>query len=1461
MSRFLATLCALFATCALFAQSPYLFKDINQTVGAQVRNSNPSSFYAEGDTVYFGAALGSSSTVLWKYENGTATRLANATWTPNSPSSLVPMGDGTYLFTATNSTSFYASVELWKTDGTPAGTSRVKDIYSGNAKVRLGLRVGGLMYFYATTPATSEEVWVTDGTTAGTHMVKDLNGSSAPHRPEIVGPLGDKVVLIGDGGVWLTDGTEAGTTLVKGGIGAWNGTIIGSKVYFFGKDPAFGEELWVSDGTTAGTHQVGEINPTTGASFGYNLRIEPVTNGMVFYANDGLGHAGVWFSDGTSGGTTFVSSALPWNTYYTSINGVVYFNSGTEFWRTDGTIAGTYALDAKASQFFAAFSQVFYTVTQQDGSILLRRTDGTIGGTTTAMTFPAGTNFQSPAFTGGKLYYSYTSAVYGAEPWVSADGMTGSMLVNMYADQAPSSFPKSFIGTENGVFFTASEQYPSELWRTYGTPALTEPMTSLGTDPSFSQFTKFGSLLFFTANNELWKSDGTASGTVKANVFAGPTQPSNVGMFAGQNRLYLSTPSGLFVSDGTTAQQLTPDTAAASSLSAAGAFMEYGGRVLFYSPSGGYNEVYLWETAGTNATTRVIGTFQYGARKLAGGMFFSVETQGYPSTSVLSRIDLASMTPVPLVTLPAIELSTMTAAGRYVYFLESTSQSATALWRTDGTAAGTIKLRNVTGAPSGFKMTPVAESLYFVLYDPTYGAELWRSDGTPEGTLLVKDIAAGTASSFPSSLLAVDGELWFAADDGVHGVELWRSDGTEGGTSMLAEIAPSTVSSSPSELTKIGRRVYFSANDDVTGFEPWAVDLTGNALSIVDATISEGDDGTKTVYVTINREGDLSQVASVSFATEGRSATSGSDFVATSGVLSFSESVSSATIAVTINGDTTTEGDEIFDLVLSSPNGVALARARSTITIADDDTRVDLAVDFEFATPSYNSAPRQIRVTNNGPSNATGIKLRLTESPDAVATRIIDVQPIASGASRVVSYSRVASSSIFSTNSNAFILDLLHDTGYTATATATSIEIELTPANNTQSRMLNLPGTLMLPPFMQTQTTAYGKISTQTTSASIQGDSLVAITPGSNPANAGYSTLTLQAGSTAGLAQITGSAYTSFTISYPIVAAGQTPKLVAALRIEDSPAAYGMPLVFKATILGTRHDGVLPTGNVTFTANGGAVLGQGTLDANGSITFTRNNLSVGTWPHWMEYAGDANFLPMRTSFNLTVTHAATSLTGVLQRTSCYIAEGRVTLTAASGAIVPEGSIRVESITGGLNASFPLVPTGQPRQASAMIRVNIPTNATTLRLTFIPQSNSSQYESSYMLVPVSSFSACSGTSLYVMTPCRIIDTRDSTTLPGRGSRVVQAGGRCGIPADARAISANVTAVNPPSGGFLRMLPSGVLPAPVDTSTMSYRLGKTRAANTIILLNADGALDAYNGGYQPVHFIIDVYAYFK
>ncbi len=73
-------------------------------------------------------------------------------------------------------------------------------------------------------------------------------------------------------------------------------------------------------------------------------------------------------------------------------------------------------------------------------------------------------------------------------------------------------------------------------------------------------------------------------------------------------------------------------------------------------------------------------------------------------------------------------------------------------------------------------------ALYFTADDNIHGLELWKSDGTLAGTILVKDFNPGSKGSSVHSLTVMNGVLFFAANDGVHGEEMWKSDGTAGGT-------------------------------------------------------------------------------------------------------------------------------------------------------------------------------------------------------------------------------------------------------------------------------------------------------------------------------------------------------------------------------------------------------------------------------------------------------------------------------------------------------------------------------------------------------------------------------------------------------------------------------------------------------------------------------------------------------
>jgi hypothetical protein len=123
-----------------------------------------------------------------------------------------------------------------------------------------------------------------------------------------------------------------------------------------------------------------------------------------------------------------------------------------------------------------------------------------------------------------------------------------------------------------------------------------------------------------------------------------------------------------------------------------------------------------------------------------------------------------------------------------------------------------------------------------------------------------------------------------------------------------------------------------------------------------------------------------------------------------------------------------------------------------------------------------------------------------------------------------------------------------------------------------------------------------------------------------------------------------------------------------------------------------------------------------------------------------------------------------------------------------------------------------------------------------------------------------------TSLFTVTPCRLVDTRDPAgplggpALTAGQDRVFKLAGQCGLPSGARAISVNVTITQPSAGGFLTLSPGGV-PRPL-ASSVNFRAGQTRANNTVLALGPAGDIVVHCG--QPggtAHLVLDVNAYFQ
>lgn len=213
--------------------------------------------------------------------------------------------------------------ELWRSDGTPAGTYRVADIRTSSSSYP-GYFVAGTnrFYFVADDGSNGNEIWTSDGTSAGTvritnHEVNTGSIRLIVNQPNLV-TVGDRlfyyVATAAHGAeLWTAKGTAASVALVKDlAPGTANAVIkhpvkAGSKLVFFRPAPG-GDDVWVTDGTGAGTRKIasgaGKGTTPNASQYYRQVKDEPaVVAGQVIYTRNDAGVHNLWQS-GTTASTT-----------------------------------------------------------------------------------------------------------------------------------------------------------------------------------------------------------------------------------------------------------------------------------------------------------------------------------------------------------------------------------------------------------------------------------------------------------------------------------------------------------------------------------------------------------------------------------------------------------------------------------------------------------------------------------------------------------------------------------------------------------------------------------------------------------------------------------------------------------------------------------------------------------------------------------------------------------------------------------------------------------------------------------------------------------------------------------------------------------------------------------------------------------------------------------------------------
>ena len=393
-------------------------------------------------------------------------------------------------------------IELWKSDGTEAGTVIVTDANPGSAfwwPAQLTTHQGAVYYTFDD-GTHGRELWRSDGSVAGTRLVKDIVTGTGTSDPTALTSVGQQLFFTANDGVhgvdlWATDGSVTQTRLVYNHTAnslsstpLQNLTNVSGTLYFSFYYDLYQSELWKSDGTPTGTVMIKYIGETG--------ELTAISDTLFFVARDS-NSVGQELYKAVGTNVTLVkniyesygNSATP--SRLTNVSGTLYFAAndgahGTELWKSDGTVSGTVLVKDVYS--------------------------GTGNGLAVACNYGDDTPCQ--ANVAGVFYFTADDGTHGPELWKSDGTPTGTLMVkDIYPGSSSAYRPIHLTAAQGRLFFVANDgSHGYELWMSDGTPTGTLMLQDIqpsDTSKEPALLTAADNRLFFVADDgprgkELW---------------------------------------------------------------------------------------------------------------------------------------------------------------------------------------------------------------------------------------------------------------------------------------------------------------------------------------------------------------------------------------------------------------------------------------------------------------------------------------------------------------------------------------------------------------------------------------------------------------------------------------------------------------------------------------------------------------------------------------------------------------------------------------------------------------------------------------------------------------------------------------------------------------------------------------------------------------------------------------------
>lgn len=424
-------------------------------------------------------------------------------------------------------------LEPWITDGTPANTRLLADLFPGTAGSNAFFAPAKSHFFFTaeTGDASHPQLFVYDpGTETAIPLTTDLNpidsltidgdnlyfleglldeihlwrSDGSPAGTEIIATLAieghsylggmaihalapNRLVIltsdVSDSQLWFSDGTPGSATLIMDGLNILASEKGAAGVFLSRDDGTQGYELWVTDGTIAGTQPVSDLLP--GPDGSHPSRFLTIGSNTFFLARDADGIQNLWRTDGTAEGTfpltlfdtelaAPIKQMIPAGDRLLFV--VEFVENHDVIWTSDGTFFGTRPTEAVFSPPVGEF-QILRLETSQGAIYVLR--------------------LEADA-----EYNLRRAQLWKLTPDLTQLSLLAELPTALFTS-AETEFPYETAGLKGHLFFTWSDrQTGQELWHSDGTPAGTGPVTDLYADAFDSApaaLTPFQDRLLFSA--------------------------------------------------------------------------------------------------------------------------------------------------------------------------------------------------------------------------------------------------------------------------------------------------------------------------------------------------------------------------------------------------------------------------------------------------------------------------------------------------------------------------------------------------------------------------------------------------------------------------------------------------------------------------------------------------------------------------------------------------------------------------------------------------------------------------------------------------------------------------------------------------------------------------------------------------------------------------------------------------